>query len=155
MHSQQQWPLEEYLERSLLTTWVLSYEQVARDSPAAAGVLRLWAYMDSEDLWFDLLAAPTDKIFELKWPMWYSSLVHNELAFHDRMNVLLAYSLADISASGEGYSMHRVVHDWTRHQIGTANEQRQLYRMVISLVSTRSAGADEGLDGDCCLTRAM
>lgn len=146
MHSQQQWPLEEYLERSLLTTWVLSYEQVVRESPAAAGVLRLWAYMDSGDLWFDLLAASTDKIVELKWPMWYSSLVYDELAFHDRMNVLLAYSLADISASGEGYSMHRVVHDWTRHQIGTAHEQSQLYRMVVYLVSARSAGADEELE---------
>ncbi|KAK4506031.1 hypothetical protein PRZ48_003996 [Zasmidium cellare] len=146
MHSQQQFPLEEYLERSLLTTWVLSYEQVLRESPTAAGVLRLWAYLDNADLWFDLLAVSSAEVVELQWPMWYSSLVHDELTFHDRMNVLLAYSLASVSASGEGYSVHRVVHDWTRHQIGTAIERGQLYQMAIYLISTHTDSADEELE---------
>lgn len=146
MHSQQQFTLEEYLERSLLTTWVLSYEQVIRESPAAAGVLRLWAYFGSGDLWFDLLAVLCAKALEMRWPMWYSSLVRDELTFHDRMNVPLAYSLASISANGQGYSMHQVVHDWTRHQVGGPNERSELYRMAIYLVGARMENPDVELE---------
>jgi len=49
MEKQDQFPLQEYGERSMLTTWKLSYDQVLRQSEAAAWLLRLWAFFYHDD----------------------------------------------------------------------------------------------------------
>ena len=46
--------LKEYPNRSVQSTWMLSYEDVKRRDPDAAKMLDLWAHLDSSDLWYEL-----------------------------------------------------------------------------------------------------
>tara|TARA_R110002003_G_scaffold3248_1_gene24987 strand:+ start:3297 stop:3440 length:144 start_codon:yes stop_codon:yes gene_type:complete len=47
MKIQERFPLEEYGDRSVLTTWTISYGQVQRQSEEAACLLKLWGFLDS------------------------------------------------------------------------------------------------------------
>ena len=41
--------------RSLYTTWQLSLDQIIRENVLSAKLLKLWAYFDRQDVWFELL----------------------------------------------------------------------------------------------------
>jgi hypothetical protein len=60
MKKQDQFPLQDYGERSMLTTWKVSYDQVLRRSETAAWLLRLWAFFHHDDFWYELLAKSGD-----------------------------------------------------------------------------------------------
>ncbi|KAK6071700.1 NB-ARC and TPR domain protein [Seiridium cupressi] len=47
--------LGSYQDRTLCSTWQLSYEQVQERYPLAAHLLRWWACFDNEDLWYELI----------------------------------------------------------------------------------------------------
>ena len=53
--------LPEYRERTLYTTWDLSFAQIKRQDPCAASLLTLLAYFDNQDVWYELLAAGQDR----------------------------------------------------------------------------------------------
>jgi len=59
MEKQDQFPLQGYGEQSMLTIWKLSYDQVLRQSEAAAWVLRLWAFFYHDDFCYGLLEKGT------------------------------------------------------------------------------------------------
>jgi hypothetical protein len=60
MKSEARFPLEEYGDRSVLTTWTVSYEQVQRHSEEAAWLLKLWGFLDSGEVWYELIAVGLD-----------------------------------------------------------------------------------------------
>jgi tetratricopeptide (TPR) repeat protein len=115
MEDQDKFPLQDYAERSMLTTWRVSYEQVARKSEAAATLLRLWAFFYHDDLWYGLLAGVRiqDLTAAAKWHVELSKLARSEFEFSKAMGLLTAYSLADSKAPGS-YSMHSIPHRWSR-----------------------------------------
>src|ERR1700733_1656730 len=47
--------LRSYEDRTLYSTWQISFEHVERQNVLSAQLLRLWAYFDSQDIWFELL----------------------------------------------------------------------------------------------------
>src|ERR1700722_10338838 len=47
--------LSSYEDRSMYTTWQLSLDQVQRQNRLSAKLLKLWAYFDRQDVWFELL----------------------------------------------------------------------------------------------------
>ncbi|KAL4736259.1 hypothetical protein BDV11DRAFT_173082 [Aspergillus similis] len=49
--------LEEYQNRTLFTTWDLSYTRVREVDPDAAELLKLFAYFSNQSLWYELLQA--------------------------------------------------------------------------------------------------
>jgi hypothetical protein len=51
MQRQGRFPLEEYGDRNVLTTWIISYEQVRKQSENAAWLLKLWGFLDHGELW--------------------------------------------------------------------------------------------------------
>jgi hypothetical protein len=101
MEKQNQFPLKEYGERSMLTTWKLSYDQVLRQSEAAAWLLRLWAFFHYDDFWYGLLEKGTTWVTrEIEVPAWLVKLAGSSLEFSDAMGLLKAYSLADNQGAG-------------------------------------------------------
>ena len=50
MSHQNQYPLQEYAERSVLTTWKLSYNQVLSIKPEATELLDQWAFLHPRDV---------------------------------------------------------------------------------------------------------
>jgi tetratricopeptide (TPR) repeat protein len=113
MGKQSRFLLQENGERSMLTTWKISYEQVLRQSEAAAWLLRLWAFFHHDDVWHGLLAAGVELTSTTATPKWLAELAGSELEFSDAMGLLTAYSLADSLGAGS-YSMHSVLHRWSR-----------------------------------------
>lgn len=69
MQSEGRFPLEEYGDRSVLTTWMISYEQVQKQSKEAAWLLKLWGYLDHSELWYDLIAFATRLSFDITIPI--------------------------------------------------------------------------------------
>ncbi|KIM94424.1 hypothetical protein OIDMADRAFT_60751 [Oidiodendron maius Zn] len=108
--------LTSYEDRTLYSTWQLSFDNVRQQNSLSAKLLRLWAYFDNQDLWFELLRHRS-----FKQPKWIRQLVKNELSFHSVMRVLCDHGLveADISSQelieSRGYSIHGCVHSWTIH----------------------------------------
>ncbi|CAD6445958.1 41b63c63-b057-49e5-92f2-0b6c0abeaaab [Sclerotinia trifoliorum] len=105
--------LSSYEDRTLYSTWQISFEHIEQRNGLSAKLLRLWAYFDNQDLWFELLhhSDPED-------PDWIKELTKDELNFHDTVRILTEYGLVDINRSSletiesKGYSIHKCVHLW-------------------------------------------
>ena len=88
MKSEARFPLEEYGDRSVLTTWIVSYQQVQRQSPDAAWLLKLWGFLDSGEVWYELIAPGTRLAANMDVPAWLLAVAEDELAYSDAMGLL-------------------------------------------------------------------
>jgi tetratricopeptide (TPR) repeat protein len=108
--------LSSYEDRTLYSTWQISFEHVERRNVLSAQLLRLWAYFDNQDLWFELLQHS-----DFEDPHWIQELVEDELSFHGAMQILSDHGLVEVDKSSQellesqGYSIHGCVHSWTVH----------------------------------------
>src|SRR5450432_977948 len=57
--------LSSYEDRTLYSTWQISFDHVEQQNGLSAQLLRLWAYFDNQDLWFELLRHSDSK--DLDW----------------------------------------------------------------------------------------
>jgi tetratricopeptide (TPR) repeat protein len=113
MEEQGRYPLQEYGYRSILTTWMVSYEQVALASAEAANLLKLWGYLDREDLWYDLLAPVRNFEEGDEVPDWLTMLVESEVKFNQAIGLLRRFSLVEATGRHFGsHSIHAVLHTW-------------------------------------------
>ncbi|KAF2485907.1 hypothetical protein BDY17DRAFT_246610 [Neohortaea acidophila] len=102
-----------YEDRTLYSTWQISFDQIERQDSTAANLLRWWAYFDNQDVWFELLNHTDNDN-----PQWMAELVEDELAFHACMQVLCDHGLVEADAQNQygvestGYSVHACVHSW-------------------------------------------
>ncbi|RMZ87211.1 hypothetical protein DV736_g5563, partial [Chaetothyriales sp. CBS 134916] len=106
--------LPSYEDRALYTTWQVTLDRIEQQNPASAKLLKLWAYFDRQDLWFELLqhANSTDD-------KWILKLTEDKLSFDEAVRLLCSYGLVDQDfafqeqySSGR-YSVHSCVHMWS------------------------------------------
>ncbi|EFQ95916.1 hypothetical protein P3342_005012 [Pyrenophora teres f. teres] len=83
MKKQERFPLEEYADQSVLSTWTLSYEQVQRQSEGAACLLKLWGFVDYGELWYELIASDAYLVAGIDVPAWLQEIIEDELSFRD------------------------------------------------------------------------
>jgi tetratricopeptide (TPR) repeat protein len=133
--SEGRFPLQEYGDRSVLTTWTISYEQVQRQSEEAACLLRLWGFLDSGEVWYELIAAGSDLAAGTDVPAWLLAIAQDELAFSEAMGLLSRYSLAEGKDGTDSHSMHSVLHRWCRYLVGK-EEQQELGCLAAGLVAS-------------------
>jgi hypothetical protein len=106
--------LGSYEDRTLYSTWQISFDYIEQRNPLSVKLLRLWAYFNNQDLWFELLRHSSSKD-----PEWIRELTKDELNFHDAVRVLSNHGLVEVAMSSQewieskGYSIHRCVHSWT------------------------------------------
>jgi tetratricopeptide (TPR) repeat protein len=99
--------------RSLHTTWQVSIDRIEQQNHLSAMLLRLWAYFDRQDIWFELLQRGESADFD-----WLRELT-DELNFNGAVRLLCSYGLVDAEpflhnqVESGGYSMHACVHAWT------------------------------------------
>jgi tetratricopeptide (TPR) repeat protein len=106
-----------YEDRALYSTWEISLQHVKRQSLLAENLLRLWAYFDNQDVWFELLhECPQGS------PRWVFELTQSQQSFDAAIRVLCDHALLeadpaieDTGIESRGYSMHACVHAWTIH----------------------------------------
>ncbi|KAI1334250.1 kinesin light chain [Xylariaceae sp. FL0016] len=126
--------LGSYRDRTLCSTWQISYDQVLQCNPLAANLLRWWAYFDNEDIWFELFRSCREDS-----PAWVHELTE-ELNFNSAMIVLHDYGFVEPHTSGPdqiqstGYSIHSCLHTWTIHVLNRERNE-QLSRLAIHCVA--------------------
>ena len=133
--------IDSYEDRTLYSTWQLSFENVERQNKVSAKLLCFWAYIDNQDIWFELLHRK--ELLHHKIPddyLWIRELTEDELSFNAAVRVLSNHGLieADMSlqerTESSGYSIHGCVHSWTIHVL---NQQwnSDLAKLAIKLVA--------------------
>ena len=127
-------PLVDYEQRSIGTTWTISFKAIEARSKNAANLLLLWAFIDNKDLWHGLLRAASEA--GEQWPGWLCEMACNEVRFLDATRLLLRYSMIEAQESIQGsFFIHPVVHRWTSHIQG-ASEKREFLRLAVMVVGS-------------------
>ncbi|KAF4417536.1 Kinesin light chain 1 [Colletotrichum fructicola] len=86
LHLQEESPgLTEY-DHTLYTTWDISLRHIRLQNQNAADLLRLWAYFDNHDVWYELLRAG-----ESEKPLWLHKMIEDRLNF-DKVRRLLQHA---------------------------------------------------------------
>ncbi|KAF7508034.1 hypothetical protein GJ744_009616 [Endocarpon pusillum] len=101
--------LEEYQNRTLYTTWDLSYVRLKNNDPSAAKLLKLLAYFDHQNIWYELLQSGLNDDL----PSWLLDTTSNLITFEEVMRVLVEYCFVETQWATKSHSMHACVHDWT------------------------------------------
>jgi tetratricopeptide (TPR) repeat protein len=135
IEEQDSYPLLEYAQRSMLTTWTISYQQVERQNMGAAKLLQLWAYLDPKDMWYELLACAIDLQSQIEIPEWLSTLVKSRLKFRSAFGLLKKYSLVNDGTDAANYSMHAVLHSWCRHLASISGMTEAFPELAVSIVA--------------------
>ena len=101
--------LREYQDRTLYTTWDLSYRRLRKEDTNAARLLKLLAYFNNQHIWFDLMhAGITDDC-----PEWLIAIIGDASNFESIMMMLTDYCFVEPQLASQSYSLHVCVHDWT------------------------------------------
>jgi tetratricopeptide (TPR) repeat protein len=135
--------LESYEDRSLYTTWQITFDRIQQQNPASASLLKLWAYFDRQDVWFELLRhanSPDDR--------WTQELTKDELNFNEAVALLCSFGLVDPDRALQqqfgsgGYSVHSCVHSST---VFVLNKEwdKGLARLALRCVASKVPMRDE------------
>ncbi|KAI6085949.1 hypothetical protein F4821DRAFT_141851 [Hypoxylon rubiginosum] len=118
-----------YEDRALYSTWNLSFAHIRDQNPASAMLLRLWAYFDNEDLWYELLREG----FSSDGKEYVHGFVADKIRFDAAIRVLYNHGLVEEDASmmewggeSQGYSMHGCVHSWTQHILNEDEDEKSI-----------------------------
>ena len=88
--------LKDYF-RSILFTYIISYEYLQRNDASTAKLFNLFAYLDRSDLWYSLFTFIFDESIVSKemLPTWFLSSMNTEFDFTQKIWILLDYSLIE------------------------------------------------------------
>ncbi|CAN9172819.1 unnamed protein product [Alternaria alternata] len=114
---EQDTPLQDYPDRSVWTTWIISYAAVRDKHEATANLLLLWLFLDNKGLWYGLFAGACSPsaIAKTMLSEWIGQAATSELASGQAMRLLRSYSLVEVLEDAAGYATHPVVHRWAHH----------------------------------------
>jgi hypothetical protein len=137
MESQDQdsMPLQDYQQRSVWTTWTISYDAIRAKNPAAANLLLFWACLDNKDMWYELLAEASIRSTNVAdWlSEWLPNIAGNEVKFIAAMKLLRNYSLVENVQDLASYTTHPVVHAWAYH-VQSEQERTDFTRLAVAVV---------------------
>ncbi|KAL9004307.1 MAG: hypothetical protein Q9188_002871 [Gyalolechia gomerana] len=132
--------LRDYENGSIQTTWMISYDRIRYSNPTAAKLLQLWAYLDRQDVWYELFLRGSAGCRECEW---LQELAQSEIKFKRVIRSLLAYSLIESHQHTESYSIHPVVHDWCAETISDGNGD--LIVIALTVIGTAAPGHSEAV----------
>ncbi len=93
----------------------MSYNSLRLQSENAANLLKLWAFLDNRDLWYELLTPALNLQTADKVPRWFVSCAGYKIDFNECIELLLKYSFIDAKTESSSFSMHSVLHHWCFH----------------------------------------
>ncbi|KAF1813703.1 kinesin light chain 1 [Eremomyces bilateralis CBS 781.70] len=88
--------LSSYEDRTLYSTWDISFKHVQKQNRLSAQLLQLWAYFDNQDLWFELLCHG-----DLGDPEWVRELTEDRVNFDDAVRLLCNYGLVEANSTSQ------------------------------------------------------
>jgi tetratricopeptide (TPR) repeat protein len=122
--------LPDYPTRTLYTTWNLSFIQIERENMRAACLLKLFAYLDNQDIWYDLLGGASK---ESNLSPWFLDVVSDRFTFEDAIGVLKRFCLVEAHYQTGSYSLHVCVHDWTLNGLSRGIDL-DLYQLALDCI---------------------
>jgi tetratricopeptide (TPR) repeat protein len=126
--------LKDYPDRSVWTTWTISYHAIREKHEHTANLLLLWSFLDNKDFWYDLLAVACKSYVAADMlSRWVGEIANSEIQFTGAMRLLRNYSLVEEITGTTSYATHPVVHQWTRYSQGTHFET-DLMQLAIVVV---------------------
>ena len=143
--------LQDYLDRSVWTTWTISYKAIRKKDKSTANLLLLWASLDNKDLWYGLLAVAYKKssLVAIKLSEWIGEIASNELEFIKAIKLLRNYSLIEDVDKLASYATHPVVHRWAYH-FQSEDMRMELGQLAVVIVGM---AVPDGLTRDCSTMR--
>jgi tetratricopeptide (TPR) repeat protein len=128
-------PLQDYPNRSVWTTWTISYNAIREKDQNAANLLLLWAFLDNRDLWHGLFVAACrdSTIVARKLSEWIGDIASSEQQFIKAIQLLRNYSLIEDVEDLASYATHPVVHRWTYHFQGEVSRE-ELAQLAVVVV---------------------
>jgi tetratricopeptide (TPR) repeat protein len=110
-------PLHDYPDRSVWTTWAISYNAIRDKHKTTANLLLLWSFLDNKDLWHGLFAEAfkASSVTKRSLLEWIGDIASHELEFTRAMQLLSNYSLIEDVGDVASYATHPVVHKWAYH----------------------------------------
>jgi hypothetical protein len=118
-----------YEDGSLYTTWQLSLDQITREDECAAKLVKLWAYFDRQDVWYELLCGS-------QRCEWLEHVTRNRPSF-DRDPGSSEHEVAGSTA----YSVHNCVHAWMMHVVNQEWDD-ELARVALGCVAPMVPSTD-------------
>lgn len=137
--------LREYQERTLYTTWDVSYSCLSREDPDAARLLKLLAYFDNQSLLHKHFRAG----LTTNSPEWLRDVITDDVNFNGAMGILTGYYFLDLHPMSESWSMHNCVHDWTLASLNK-DIDTVVYWYAFECAAGSVTGVDEDLLGHSC-----
>ncbi|KAL8993511.1 MAG: hypothetical protein Q9188_007312 [Gyalolechia gomerana] len=125
----------DYEERTLYSTWNVSFQQVRSQDPVAAELLKLVAYLDNQDLWYGLFQQELNDA-----PAWWVEMTKSRVRFNQAISTLHGYSLLEVGDGG--YSLHTCEHDWTLEYLNHEFDQEKC-RIAVHCVAANVSGESE------------
>ncbi|KAF2259110.1 HET-domain-containing protein [Lojkania enalia] len=128
--------LNSYEDRALYSTWQTTFDLIEQKNTASAKLLKLWAYFDREDVYFDLLRHANSADDE-----WLQRLTEDELNFNMAVTLLCSFGLVDphwshqLQFGSGGYSVHSCVHSWTTFVLNHEWDER-LAQVALTCVAS-------------------
>jgi hypothetical protein len=116
-----------YKDRTLYYTWQLSFDHVKQRNELSAKLLRLWAYFDNQDIWFELL-----RHGDSEDPEWICELTEDELSFNGAVRVLSDHGLVEVDTSSQKWAESR---GYSIHGCATIFESFETKKKVLMLLS--------------------
>jgi tetratricopeptide (TPR) repeat protein len=123
--------LPDYPTRTLYTTWNLSFTQIEREDMRAACLLKLFAYLDNQDIWYDLLSGACK---ESNLPPWFLDVISDRFTFEDAIGVLKKFCLVEAHYQMGSYSLHVCIHDWTLNGLSRGVDL-DLYQLALDCIA--------------------
>jgi len=93
----------------------VSFDHLREQNEDAANFLKLWAFLDNQNLWYELLTPSLHhEIFD-EVPGWFVRCASDELDFKKCMRLLSKYSFINTKFESSSFFMHSVLHHWCLH----------------------------------------
>ncbi|KAI9681249.1 MAG: hypothetical protein M1817_002531 [Caeruleum heppii] len=123
------------MPNAVVSTWILSFEQIAEKKPLAAKLLQLMACLDRQAIPMSLIRGQLD-----------------EDEVERALGILKAFSLITEDESGDAYSLHRLVQMVTRQWSISRDAMDTFAEEALDLVACAFLPSDAFEDWDQCST---
>jgi tetratricopeptide (TPR) repeat protein len=114
--------------RTIVSTWMISFNKLSRNRPDMGRLLRLWGWLNNRDLWRELLCSWGE--YEESIPEWLQGVTKSRELFSLLMKPLVDLYLVEQVTDSDSYMIHTVIHDWIRLSVAMESSWSYFYIAV-------------------------
>ncbi|KAF4486735.1 Nephrocystin-3 [Colletotrichum fructicola Nara gc5] len=130
-------------DRALYSTWNVSLRYIRLQNQNAADLLRLWAYFDNHDVWYELLRAG-----ESEKPLWLHKMTEDKLKFDNVVRVLCDHGLVEPNAAMVDTSVDLEDNAWMFQALGNLYSDQGRLQEAEDMYQRALQGSEKALGPD-------